>query len=409
MQVNTYILIVLIIISTEFLINLIVSFLDYYYKPTTKNPSIKKDYVKAKRYLRTNIKFSLIKSVIDLAILLAIIFSGAFNYLDIVVRSLGYGPILTGMIFLGVIGLIFFIIGIPFSIYKTFRIEKKYNFNKTTRRTFIIDLLKSIVGWIIMGTVGLAIILTFFEKAGNLAWFYCWIAITLLQIFTIFLYPITILPVFNKLKILTDGPLKDTIQKYLEIQNINIKMENIRVIDSSRRTNKSNAFLTGFGRNKRLVLSDTLLKNHTVPEILAIVAHEIGHLKMNHLSKKLILYTIETFLMMYLLSIVIINSNFFLAFGVENTSVYIGLLLFGIIYFPLELFFSTLTNHYSKKYEYMADKFSAETTTPEDMASALDKLSSHNLTNPSPHPITVALKYTHPPIKDRIGRLINNK
>ncbi len=405
MQPNTYLIIILVIIATEFLVNLVVSLLDFYYKPTTQNPSIKKDYTKSKRYLRTNIKFGLLKASVDFITILVIILIGAFNTLDLFVRGFGLGPILTGILFFGILCAILFIVETPFSIYKTFRIEKKYGFNTTTKKIFLMDLLKSMAGWIIIGGIGLAIVLIFFEKIGNLAWLYCWIFLTLLQIFTMFIYPVFILPIFNKLKILTDGPLKEAIKEYLETQAINIKMDNIRIMDSSKRTNKSNAFLAGFGRNKRLVLSDTLLKNHTQDEILAIVAHEIGHLKMNHLPKKLVLYSIESFLMLYLLSLVIQSSNFFFAFGVQTTSVYIGLLLFAIIYIPIAFFFSTLTNYTSRRYEYNADKFSAETTPSKDMVSALDKLGLHNLTNPTPHPLKVFLTYSHPPIQDRIARI----
>ena len=220
-----------------------------------------------------------------------------------------------------------------------------------------------------------------------------------------FIYPVLIIPISNKLKILTDGPLKESIQKYLKEQNVNIKMDNIRIMDSSKRTSKANAFLAGFGKNKRLVLADTLLKNHTQDEILAIVAHEVGHLKMNHLPKKLIIYTIETFLMMFLLSFVLQSGSFFLAFGVENISVYLGLMLFGIVYSPIAFFFSTLTNHTSRKYEYQADSYAARTASAEDIAAALDKLGSHNLTNPTPHPANVFLNYSHPPIKDRTKKL----
>ncbi len=406
MQPNTYLIIILVIIAAEFLVSLTVSLLDYNYKKTpTGKQTIKKDYTKAKNYLRTNIKFGITKAIVDTATLLAIILTGVFNTLDIALRSLAQGPVITGLLFFATIGVAAFIIDIPFSIYKTFYIEKKYGFNKTTKNTFLLDLIKSILGYALIGAVGLSIILLFFEKAGNLAWLYCWIAITVIQVFTMFIYPVFILPISNKLKILQDGPLKEAIQNYLEANDVNIKMNNIRIMDSSRRTNKSNAFLAGFGKNKRLVLSDTLLKNHTQDEILAVVAHEVGHLKMNHLPKKLTLYSIETFLMMLILSFVIRGNNFFLAFGVENISVYIGLMLFGIIYTPISFFFSTLTNQLSRKYEYAADHYAAETTTPEAMASALDRLGSHNLTNPTPHPLNVFLNYSHPPVKDRIERL----
>lgn len=407
MEVNTYLTIVIAIIVIEFLVSLAVSLLDFYHKPEpTKNQTIKKDYVKAKRYLRTGIKFGIVKSIVDTVILLIVVFSGVLNNLDLFVRALGYGPVMTGILFFGVIGAVASLVGLPFSIFNIFFIEKKYGFNKTTKKTFVLDILKSILGWIIVGAVGLAIILLFFQKAGDMAWLYCWIALTLIQIFTMFIYPVFILPMFNNLKILKDGELKEAIRNYLTANNVNIKMDNIRIMDSSRRTKKSNAFLAGFGNNKRLVLSDTLLKNHSLPEILAVVAHEVGHLKMTHLPKKLTVYAIETFLMMLLLSFVITSSNFFLAFGVENLSVYIGLMLFSIVYSPIALFFSTFTNYTSRKYEYGADQFSAETTTPKDMASALDKLGSHNLTNPTPHPLKVFLQYSHPPIQDRI-RILN--
>ena len=406
MQPNTYLIIILAIIIGEFLISLIISLLDYHHKPTTQNQSIKKDYIKAKKYLKTGIKFNIIKAIVDLSILLVIILTGLLNNIDLFIRSFGHGSILTGLFFFGAIGAFFFLIGFPFSLYRTFYIEKKYGFNKTTAKTFALDTIKTIAGWVIVGAVGLFIILFFFEKAGGMAWFYCWVFLTIMQVFTIFIYPVFILPVFNKLKILKDGPLKEGIQKYLEAQNVNIKMENIRIMDSSLRTKKSNAFLAGFGSNKRLVLSDTLLKNHSTEEILAIVAHEVGHLKMNHILKKLVLYVVETFLMMFLLSFIIQNNNFFLAFGVENLSVYLGLMLFSIIYSPIAFIFSTWTNYLSKKYEYDADNYAAETTSPETMAAALDKLGSFNLTNPTPHPVNVWLNYSHPPIKIRIERLL---
>jgi len=408
MQSNIYLIIILIIIATQFLISLLVSVLDYNYKKVPQGgQTIKKDYVKSKNYLRSSIKFGLTKAVVDISILLVVIFTGILNNLDLIIRSLGNGVILNGLLFFGTIGIITFLIGLPFSIYNTFKIEKKYGFNKTTKKTFVLDEIKSLAGYTLIGAIGIAIILFFFQKAGSLAWLYCWIFLTIMQIFTMFIYPVFILPLFNNLKILKDSPLKEAIRRYLEDNNINIKMSNIRIIDASKRTNKSTAFLAGFGINKRLVLSDTLLKNHTQEEILAVVGHEVGHLKMKHLPKKLILYTVETFLMMFLLSIIIQNSNFFLAFGVENISVYLGLMLFSIVYSPISFIFSTLTNYLSRKYEYAADIYSARTTSPEAMSSALDKLGANNLTNPTPHPLNVAFNYTHPPIKDRITTLEN--
>lgn len=406
MNSTTYLTIIIAIILGQLALTLIVNLLNFYHKrDTPKNLSIKKDYVKAKRYLKSKIKLTITKAIFDVGLLLIIIFTKSLNTLDIIIRSLTQNSILAGLIFFGVIGLVVFILEIPFSLYSTFVIEKKYGFNKMTGKTFIVDILKTILGYIIIGAVGLSIILFLFNKTGGLAWLYCWIAVTLIQIFTLFIYPIFILPIYNKLKILKDGPLKDAIQKYLIKQNINIKMSNIKIIDSSKRTNKSNAFLTGIGRNKRLVLSDTLIKNHSINEIISIVAHEIGHLKGIHILKKLGIHVAESFLMFFLLSILIQNSNFFLAFGVENLSVYMGLILFSIIYSPMALFFSIITNYYSREFEYVADLYARETTSCKAMSSALNKLGAYNLTNPTPHSLKVFLSYSHPPIKDRIRRL----
>ncbi len=258
-------------------------------------------------------KLGITKAVIDTGILLVIIYTQVLNTLDIIIRTVTQNQILVGLIFMGTIGLFLFIVGIPFNIYYTFVIEKKYGFNKTTKKTFIYDLVKSIVGYALIGAVGLSIILFFFDRMGSMAWFYCWLAASVIQVFTLFIYPVFILPVFNKLKILKDGELKEAIQKYLEKQGVNINMNNIRIMDSSKRTKKSNAFLSGIGRNKRLVLSDTLLKKHSIDEILSIVAHEVGHYKKSHILKKLGTYIAESFLMFYILSILIQNTNFFLA------------------------------------------------------------------------------------------------
>lgn len=393
---NILFIIIAIIIGTYFL-SLIISLLDFYYKP---NNSM------AKKYSKSKIKFDLISSSYSVIILLIIIFTKSLNSLDIFIRTITQNQILAGLLFFGAIGLFTFIIGLPFNIFNTFVIEKKYNFNKTTKKTFIIDIFKNLLLFVTIGAVVLSIILYIFQKVGGIAWLYCWIAITLIQIFTLFIYPIFILPIYNKLKILQDSPLKDAIKKYLENQNLDINMDNIKTIDSSTRTNKSNAFLTGIGKSKMLVLSDTLLKNHTLKEIVAIVAHEVGHYKMKHIIKHFGLSSIKTFLIFYLLSFIINNNHFFTAFGVENLSTYMGLILFFIIYSPIAIISSTITNYYSRKFEHNADTFSAKTTSPKDIVKALKKLGSDNLSNPNPHPLSVFLEYSHPPIPCRIKRLM---
>jgi STE24 endopeptidase len=311
-------------------------------------------------------------------------------------------PILNGLIFIGILGFLKAILSLPFSIYATFVIEERFGFNKTTWPTFMLDILKGLMLAILLGAPLLAGILFFFEYAGGYAWLFCWIAITLYMLAVQFIAPTWIMPLFNKFKPLEEGELKSAILEYAE--SIKFPVQNVYVMDGSRRSSKSNAFFTGFGRHKRIALFDTLIKQHSVSELLAVLAHEMGHYKKKHILLSLILGILQTGLMLYLLSIFISYQGLFDAFYMEHTSVYAGLIFFALLYSPLDFFMGMLMQMVSRKNETAADRFAVETTgNPRAMVDALKKLSAHNLTNLTPHPFYVFLNYSHPPVMQRIN------
>lgn len=365
-------------------------------------------YLKSQQYTRVNTRFGLINNSFDLAVLIAFWFAGGFNYVDLMVRSLGYNVVWTGLLFIGL--LLFFktVLSLPFSLYSTFIIEERFGFNKTTVATFIADLLKGILLTVLLGAPLMGLVIWFFEFAGALAWLYCWIAVTVFILFIQFIAPAWIMPLFNRFTPLEEGELRDAIMDYAG--SVNFSVENLFVIDGSKRSNKSNAFFTGFGRNKRIALFDTLIEGHSTSELVAILAHEIGHYKKRHILQGMIIGILHMGLMLFLISIFVSNKGLFDAFYTDNISVYAGLVFFGILFSPLEIILSVLMNLLSRKNEYEADRFAVDTTNgKEDMVKGLKKLSVHNLSNLTPHPFYVFLNYSHPPLLERIRAIRNCK
>jgi STE24 endopeptidase len=358
-------------------------------------------YKKSQEYLKENTRFGIISDTITTPIIIIFILVGGFNAVDRFARSLELGPIPTGLIFAGVLMLAYHIFHIPFSIYGTFVIEEKFGFNKTTVKTFILDILKTWALVIVIGAILLSVVLWFFEKAGGGAWLYCWIAITLFQIFLMFIAPVTIMPLFNKYTPLEDGELKRAIEEYAGAQGF--KMKGIFTMDGSKRSTKSNAFFTGFGRFRRIVLFDTLIEKHSVVELVSVLAHEMGHYKKKHILKSIIISILTAGLMFYILSLFINNRELFAAFKMEETSIYASLFFFGFLYTPIEMILSLFGNMLSRRHEYDADAYAVKTyREPEAMITALKKLNVENLSNLTPHPVKVFLSYSHPPILQRI-------
>ena len=363
-------------------------------------------YRKSQQYLRVNTQFGWITSTFNLCLILVFWFAGGFPLLDRWVRTFELGPILSGLVYMGVLMLLKAALSLPFSVYATFVIEARFGFNKTTLQTFVMDLLKGLILALLLGTPLLAAILAFFQYAGPHAWWYCWIGVTLYMLVVQFVAPTWIMPLFNKFTPLEEGELKSTILSYAN--SIDFPLENVYQMDGSRRSTKSNAFFTGFGKHKRIVLFDTLIKQHTVNELVAVLAHEMGHYKKKHIRQSLILGILQTGLMLFLLSRFITYQGLFDAFYMPQQSIYAGMIFFGMLYAPIDFFVGILMQVLSRKNETVADQFAAETTKdPVSMVDALKKLSVHNLSNLTPHPFYVYLNYSHPPVLKRIQSLSN--
>ena len=403
---NIYLVIILTIIIAEYVLDIIVESLN----AKTACSNLPQEFInyydadkyqKAQNYLRECTKLSLIKETIFALIILVFILWGGFNFVDKIARGFNLGLIPTGLIFAGILMLAFSVINIPFSTYRTFVIEEKYEFNRTSVKTFILDIFKI---WGITAIIGgsiFSLIIWFFDILGPAAWIYCWVALTIFQVFLEFIAPVIILPLFNKFFPLEDGELKSAINEYADSQNFTLK--GIFRMDASRRSAKSNAFFTGFGKFRRVALFDTLIQKHTTDELVSILAHEIGHFKKKHILKGLTISVSTTGLMFFILSFFINNPGLFAAFKMENISIYASLFFFGFLYSPINLIISIYGNILSRKYEFQADDFAVKThKKPESFITALKKLSVDNLSNLTPHPLMVFLHYSHPPVLKRI-------
>lgn len=367
-----------------------------YYDPDT--------YHRSQIYLKVNTRFSWISHIFQLTVVLLFWFSGGFELLDIWVRQWNSGSVVRGLLFIGTLGLGMGLVSMPFGIYHTFVIEERFGFNRTTWRIFVLDKVKGLFLSVILGAPLLAGILLFFQYFGANAWWYCWTAVTGYMLVVQFIAPTLIMPLFNKFAPLADGQLKTAIVDYA--RSIQFPLKNIMVMDGSRRSAKSNAFFTGFGKNKRIVLFDTLIEKHSVDELVAVLAHEMGHYKKKHILMMLLAGIAQSGLMFYLLSFFLSYSGLYEAFYVTQPAIYTGLVFFAMAYSPLEFFLSLFAQILSRRNEYAADRFAAETTrTPTAMIRALKKLSVHNLTNLTPHPFYVLLNYSHPPVQERIAAL----
>jgi len=360
-------------------------------------------YRKSQLYQKENDRLSLWSSAMNLAIILVVIIAGGFAFIDNLSRTISGNIIIISLIFFGIIGLVSDVINIPFSLYDTFVIEKKYGFNTMTLRTFITDHVKSWFIALIIGVPVLGLIVWFYYMTGQYFWLYAWGVITLFSVFMNLFYSELIVPLFNKQKPLSEGSLRKQIEEFAV--KTGFKLKNIYVIDGSKRSTKANAYFSGFGPRKRIVLYDTLQNELTDEEIVAVLAHEIGHYKKKHILFTLILSVLLTGLMLFLFSLVVNNPSLSLALGAQTTSFHLGLIVFGILYSPISLIIGIFSNYVSRKNEFEADRFVRENFKPEILANALKKLSVKNLSNMMPHPAYVFFHYSHPPLLSRLEKL----
>jgi STE24 endopeptidase len=361
------------------------------------------EYRKTQLYERDNKKLSFWSSSFNLAVILIMIIAGGFSLVDNLARSLSMNLVFISLIFFGIIGFASDVINIPFSWYDTFVIEKKYGFNTMTFRTFITDHIKSWFIAILVGIPVLGLITWFYYKTGPGFWLYAWALVTLFSIFINLFYSELIVPLFNKQKPLEEGSLRDKIKDFAAKSGF--KLRNIYVIDGSKRSTKANAYFSGFGPKKRIVLYDTLPKELTEEEIVAVLAHEIGHYRKKHVLFTLLFSFLLTGFMLFLFSLVVDSPGLSKAMGAESPSFHLGLIVFGILYSPLSLLIGLGFNYISRKNEFAADKFVRQNYKPEILADALKKLSVKNLSNMMPHPSYVFFHYSHPPLLQRLEKL----
>lgn len=412
-HMNPYLAIIIGLLVGRYAVDLLTDILNVRHISDTLPPEFEdqydsESYSKSQRYLRDTTRFGFVASSAGTLIVVAFVLLGGFNLADRVARSLLTGEIAAGLVFGGILLLLARLMNLPFSIYSTFVIEEKYGFNRTTPGTFALDLVKTTLLTALIGAPLFAAILWFFEKTGPNAWLYCWLTVIAIESVLLFVAPILIMPLFNKFTPLADGELKEAIETYAAAQGFH--MQGVFTMDGSRRSGKSNAFFTGFGRLKRIVLFDTLIEKHTVPELLCIVAHEMGHYKEHHIPKAIARSIITTGITFYLMSLFIKNAGLFAAFQMEHLSIYGSLVFFGFLYAPIAVLTGIIENAISRKHEYQADAYAAQTTgDAQGMISALKRLSVDNLSNLTPHPMKVFLDYSHPPALKRIHAILERR
>ena len=361
-------------------------------------------YRRSQQYLRDNTSFGSLADTVNTVAVLVMILAGGFDLVDRAARAVSAATIPAGLLFVAMLMILGWFLNLPFRLYSTFVIEERYGFNRTTPKTFVLDTVKSMALTILFGGPILAAVFWFFDAAGAHAWVYCWAAVAAFQVFVAFIFPTVILPVFNKFTPLDPGDLRDAIEDYARKQEF--RMKGIFEMDGSKRSTKTNAFFAGFGKFRRIVLFDTLIKKHTVPELVAVVAHEMGHYRKKHVLKRILRSLVAMGVMFFLMSLLLNNRALFDAFRMEHLSVYASLVFFGFVYTPLRVVFSILEHARARRQEYAADAFAVETNgDAEAMIASLKKLSVENLSNLTPHPLKVALDYTHPPVLQRIRAL----
>ncbi len=360
-------------------------------------------YAKSYDYHKTNYRFGLIQSWLSFFIMLSILLFGGFGWLDQQLGTLTQHPIWLPLLFFGVLFILSDLLGLPFQWYHTFVIEEKYGFNRTTLKTFIQDKIKSYLLTIIVGGLVLSIFLLLVHALGNQFWIWFWIFITLFMLVVNIFYTSIILPLFNTLTPLEDGDLRSAIEAYS--QKVHFPLDNVLVMDGSKRSNKSNAFFSGLGKRKKVVLFDTLISNHSQEELVAVLAHEVGHYKKKHIIQSLALGILQTGLTLFILSLFISSPELSTALGGETYAIHLNLLAFGILYSPISTVIGILMNIFSRKNEYEADAFAAETYKASPLIEALISLHQDNLSNLTPHPIYVFMNYSHPPLLQRLRAL----
>lgn len=361
------------------------------------------EYKKSQDYKRTNYKFGILSSTFSILLTLGFLFFDGFEAVDNLARNYSEQPITVALIFFGVIMIGSDIISTPFSYYKTFVIEEKFEFNKTSKKVFWLDKIKAWFMMAILGGLILTAIIWFYQTSGKHFWVYAWTLITVFTVFMNMFYSRLIVPLFNKQTALESGNLRDKISAYAK--TVGFTLDKIFVIDGSKRSTKANAYFSGFGNEKRVTLYDTLINDLDEDEIVAVLAHEVGHYKKKHIVFNLITSVLLTGLTLFILSLFISNPILSQALGVEIPSFHISLITFGMLYSPFSEITGLLMNWLSRKFEFQADDYAKTTYKVEPLITSLKKLSKNSLSNLTPHKAYVFMHYSHPTLLERIKNL----
>ncbi|TXN35159.1 M48 family metallopeptidase [Flagellimonas hymeniacidonis] len=361
------------------------------------------EYQKSQQYKKANYQFGLFSDGFSLLLTLCFLFFGGFEWIDTITRSITESTIPMALVFFGFIMLGSTILGTPFSYYQTFVIEEQYGFNKTTKKLFFLDKIKGGLLSIVFGGVVLSLFILFYQWTGANFWIYTWILIGSVILFMNLFYSRLIVPLFNKQTPLSEGSLKTAIERYAK--NVGFELKNIFVIDGSKRSTKANAYFSGFGKEKRITLFDTLINDLNEEEIVAVLAHEVGHYKRKHIVVNLFVSLGLTGFTLFILSLFINNPDISLAIGVSIPSFHAGLIGFALLYSPISEVTGLAMNYLSRKFEFQADDYAKKTFAAMPLVSSLKKLSKNNLSNLTPHPAYVFVHYSHPPLVERIRNL----
>ncbi len=408
MNSQQLLILIIIIFSFDFLLNQIMDYLNFRYQKTIIPEELKEVYDedkirKAREYQKANTSFGFLTSSFNFILIIIVIIFGLFGWLYDILNNSIQNTAIASLAFFGLLYIISDILNTPFSLYRTFIIEQRFGFNKTTIRTYISDKVKGYLLTAIIG--GLIFLILFFliDKLGSSFWIWFWMVISVFMLFINIFYTSLIVPLFNKLKPLEQGELRSSIEEYL--LNVNFPLANIFVIDGSKRSAKANAFFSGIGAKKKIVLFDTLINNHTIAELVAVLAHEVGHFKKKHIILGLTLSILQTGIILFILSLLILNPYLSKALGATGLSIPLNLLAFGILFSPISHLIGMGMSMISRKNEYEADRYAAETFNGITLQEALKKLSVNNLSNPTPHPAYVFMHYSHPPLIERLKKL----
>jgi len=356
---------------------------------------------RSRAYIPAATREAVVERSVSLIGLMLLWFFGGFSWLDSLVRQLFDGELARGIAYFGALALAYAALSIPFDAHRTFVTEARFGFNRTTRRTFVADRVKGLALSAVLGGALLAGVLLVLLRAGNIAWLVCWLMVVGFSLVVQWLGPAVILPMFNRFEPMPDGELRDAIVRYAD--SVRFPLQNVYLMDGSRRSTRANAYFTGLGRRRRIALFDTLVQKHSTDEIVAVLAHEVGHYRLRHVTKGLVFGAAHAGVALFLLSLLVDRSGLHQALLVTQPSLYVGLVGFILLYTPIETVLSVLTNFMSRRHEFAADRFAVDTAPkPESLADALKTLSVVNLTHPNPHRFHVVLNYSHPPLVQRL-------